>query len=132
MNFVFCERVLYVGTAPEQKTESAKNGKDSMSLPFFQSLRVQQVAPTSLCKGGKKVYLLYLARFSRFIDSLRKLSKINFLFYMVYILFIKRTIGLASRIICGLCIVCAECCPAMRTENFAFVNIMHIYRNTKH
>jgi len=41
INFVFCERELYVGTAPEQKTESAKNGKDSMSLPFFQSLRVQ-------------------------------------------------------------------------------------------
>ena len=46
INFVFCEWELYVGTAPEQKTESAKNGKDSMSLPFFQSLRVQQVAPT--------------------------------------------------------------------------------------
>ena len=56
INFVFCERVLYVGTAPEQKTESAKNGKDSMSLAFLQSLRVQQVAPTSLCKGGKKVF----------------------------------------------------------------------------
>jgi hypothetical protein len=38
INFVFCERVLYVGTAPEQKAKSAKNGKDSMSLPFFQSL----------------------------------------------------------------------------------------------
>lgn len=48
MNFVFCEWVLYVGTAPEQKTESAKDGKDSMSLPSFQSLRVQQVAPTDL------------------------------------------------------------------------------------
>ncbi len=59
-----------MGTAPEQKTESAKNGKDSMSLPFFQSLRVQQVAPTSLCKGGKIVYLYYSARFIRFIDSL--------------------------------------------------------------
>ena len=35
-----------MGTAPEQKTESAKDGKDSMSLPSFQSLRVQQVAPT--------------------------------------------------------------------------------------
>jgi hypothetical protein len=46
-----------VCTAPEQKTKSANNGKDSMSLPLFQSLRVQQVAPTSLCKGGKKVYL---------------------------------------------------------------------------
>ena len=68
INFVFCEWELYVGTAPEQKTESAKNGKDSMSLPFFQSLRVQQVAPTSLCKGGKEVYLLYLAWFSRFVE----------------------------------------------------------------
>ena len=38
INFVFCERVLYVGTAPEQKTESANNGKDSMSLSLFQSL----------------------------------------------------------------------------------------------
>ena len=47
-----------MGTAPEQKTESAKNGKDSMSLPFFQSLRVQQVAPTSLFKGGKEVYFI--------------------------------------------------------------------------
>ena len=35
INFVFCERVLYVGTAPEQKTESAKKDKDSMSLSFF-------------------------------------------------------------------------------------------------
>ena len=52
INSVFCERVLYVGTAPEQKTESANNGKDSMSLPLFKSLRVQQVAPTSICKGG--------------------------------------------------------------------------------
>ena len=38
INFVFCEWELYVGTAPEQKTESAKNGKDSMSLPSFQPL----------------------------------------------------------------------------------------------
>jgi len=65
-----------VGTAPEQKTESAKNGKDSMSLPFLQSLRVQQVAPTSLYNGGKEVYLLYLARFSRFIDSLSILTEV--------------------------------------------------------
>ena len=46
INFVFCEWELYVCTAPEQKTENAKDGKDSMSLPSFQSLRVQQVAPT--------------------------------------------------------------------------------------
>jgi len=64
INLVFCERVLYVCTAPEQKTKSANNGKDSMSLPLFQSLRVQQVAPTvspvvsvGASKGGKKVYL---------------------------------------------------------------------------
>ena len=49
-----------MGTAPEQKTESAKDGKDSMSLPSFQSLRVQQVAPTSLCKGGKRfIYIIW-------------------------------------------------------------------------
>ena len=59
-----------MGTAPEQKTESAKDGKDSMAWPSFQSLRVQQVAPTSICKGGENVYLYYSARFSRFIDSL--------------------------------------------------------------
>ena len=35
INFVFCEWELYVGTAPEQKTESAKKDKDSMSLSFF-------------------------------------------------------------------------------------------------
>jgi len=39
---------------------------------FSQSLRVQQVAPTSLCKGGKKVYLFYSARFSHFIDNLKQ------------------------------------------------------------
>ena len=63
INFVFCERVLYVCTAPEQKTKSANNGRDSMSLPLFQSLRVQQVAPTSLCNGGKKVYLFLFGAF---------------------------------------------------------------------
>ena len=63
-----------------QKTESAKNGKDSMSLAFLQSLRVQQVAPTvsplgsvgasalkcrglhrrpaPFTRGGKMVYLI--------------------------------------------------------------------------
>ena len=46
INFVFCERELYDGTAPEQNTKSAKDGKDSMSLPSFKFLRVQQVAPT--------------------------------------------------------------------------------------
>ena len=92
INFVFCERVLYVCTAPEQKTKSANNGKDSMSLPLFQSLRVQQVAPTVSpvvsvgasalkCRGlhwrpapfareAKRFIYFYLARFSRFIDSL--------------------------------------------------------------
>ena len=30
-----CERELYKGTAPEQKTENAKNPTDSMSVGFF-------------------------------------------------------------------------------------------------
>ena len=49
-----------MGTAPEQKTESAKKGKDSMSLAFLQSLWLQQVAPTSLCKGDKRfIYIIW-------------------------------------------------------------------------
>ena len=84
INFVFCERVLYVCTAPEQKTKSANNGKDSMSLPLFQSLRVQQVAPTVSpvvsvgvsalkCRGlhRRPAPFAREARFSRFIDSLQ-------------------------------------------------------------
>ena len=35
INFVFCERVLYVGTAPEQKTKSAKSGLNIMFKPLF-------------------------------------------------------------------------------------------------
>ena len=84
INFVFCERVLYVCTAPEQKTKSANNGKDSMSLPLFQSLRVQQVAPTVSppssvgasalkCRGLHRRPAPFAgeAQFSRFIDSLQ-------------------------------------------------------------
>ena len=96
INFVFCEWVLYVGTAPEQKTESAKNGKDVESLPFFQSLRVQQVAPTVSpvvsvgasalkCRGlhrrpapfareAKRFIFYYSVRFSRFIKVCYLLS----------------------------------------------------------
>ena len=35
INFVFCEWELYNGTAPEQKTESAKNSLDIESKLFF-------------------------------------------------------------------------------------------------
>ncbi len=35
MNFVFCERVPYNGTASEQKTKSAKSGLNSMFKPLF-------------------------------------------------------------------------------------------------
>ena len=80
INFVFCERELYVGTASEQKTKSANNGKDSMSLPFFQSFRVQQVAPTSLCKGGKNVYSYYSAQFSHFYQCLFFLTLLSIAF----------------------------------------------------
>ena len=35
INFVFCERVLYVGTASEQKTENAKSGLNITFKPLF-------------------------------------------------------------------------------------------------
>jgi len=34
-NFAFCEWVPYIGTAPEQKAKNAKNGRNSIFLPFF-------------------------------------------------------------------------------------------------
>ena len=39
-----------------QKAQKKRLGLDVQAV-FSQSLRVQQVAPTSLCKGGKKVNL---------------------------------------------------------------------------
>ena len=79
INFVFCERVLYVCTAPEQKTKSAKDGKDSMSLPSFQSLRVQQVAPTSLYtrEANRFIYIIWrgLAALSTVYLSSRKYER---------------------------------------------------------
>ena len=35
ITFVFCEWELYVGTAPEQKTESAKSGLNTTFKPLF-------------------------------------------------------------------------------------------------
>ena len=35
INFVFCEWVLYVGTAPEQKAKSAKSGLNITFKPLF-------------------------------------------------------------------------------------------------
>ena len=83
INFVFCEWVLYDGTAPEQKTKSAKNGLDSMSKPFFNPSECNKLRPPShlsvrsvllhfvqrsppetrtLCKGGKKgLFILFSA-----------------------------------------------------------------------
>ena len=64
--------MLYVGTAPEQKTESAKKDKDSMSLSFFYKCIFDFIsaraspAPTSLLYDN-----LNMARFSHFIDSLK-------------------------------------------------------------
>jgi hypothetical protein len=86
--------VLRTIHSPEQKTKSAKKSLDSMSKLFFQSLRVQQVAPTVSpvgsvgasalraevstgdphpLQGRQKVNLISLdeARFSNFIDSLK-------------------------------------------------------------
>ena len=75
--------VLCTIHSPEQKTESAKNGKGSMSLPFFQSLRVQQVAPTVSppgsvgasalkCRGLHRRPAPFAREASRFIYYIRR------------------------------------------------------------
>ena len=79
INFVFCEWELYNGTAPEQKTKSAKKSLDIKSKLFFNPSECNKLHPPShlsvrsvllhfvqrsppetrtLCKGGKKVYLI--------------------------------------------------------------------------
>ena len=95
--------VLCTIHSPEQKTESAKNGLNSMSKPFFHnpfecnklhppshlSVRsvllhfVQRSPPETrtLYKGGKNVYLFYSARFSHFIDSLNAPCKCKVRFF---------------------------------------------------
>ena len=86
INFVFCEWELYDGTAPEQKTESAKNGLDSMSKPFFNPSECKQVAPTSICNGGKKVYLIPGASKS---GSCLGRGELNGVFIINFVKFIK-------------------------------------------
>ena len=66
---------------PRAKDKKRQKWLEHNVQAIFQSLRVQQVAPTSLYKGGKKVYLFYSARFSHFIDSLKPLQK-KWLFYV--------------------------------------------------
>jgi len=68
---VFCEWELYDGTAPEQKTKSAKNGLDSMSKPFFHNpSECNQLHPPPFAMEAKRLIYFYSARFSHFIDSL--------------------------------------------------------------
>ena len=89
--------VLRTIHSPEQKTKSAKKSLDSMSKLFFQSHRVQQVAPTvspvgsvgasALCaevstgdphplQGRQKgLFNFDEARFSHFIDSLKSATR---------------------------------------------------------
>ncbi len=71
INFVFCEWELYDGTAPEQKTKSAKNSLDTMSKLFFNPSECNKLHPPPFAREAKKIYLFYLARFSHFIDRLR-------------------------------------------------------------
>ena len=66
----FCEWELYEGTAPEQKTKSAKNSLDSMSKLFFNPSECNKLHPPPFAREAKKVYLFYSVRFSHFIDSL--------------------------------------------------------------
>ena len=58
-------------TPPNKRQKAPKRAWTRCPSSFSQSLRVQQVAPTSLSKGGKKVILFFSARFSRFINSLK-------------------------------------------------------------
>ena len=50
---------------------------------FSQSLRVQQVAPTSLCKGGKKVYLIPKSPKITSFSKRRGLAALSTVYYSV-------------------------------------------------
>ena len=63
---------MYDGTAPEQKTKSAKNGLDSMSKPFFHNpSECNKLHPPPFAREAKRLIYFYSARFSHFIDSLK-------------------------------------------------------------
>ena len=73
INFVFCEWELYVGTAPEQKTESAKSGLNITFKPLFYKCIFDFIsARASPCPTSLLYDNLSTARFSHFIDSLRR------------------------------------------------------------
>ena len=85
LNFVFCERDLYDGTAPEQKTENAKNGLNPMFKPFFRMLHQYNVgrmvsAPTI----SISVKLFLLRGSDHFIDSLSIADAMLFCNMMFY------------------------------------------------
>ena len=87
-----------MGTAPEQKTESAKKGKDSMSLAFLQSLWLQQVAPTVSppgsvgasalkCRGLHRRPAPFAREANRFIYFIRRgLAALSTVFFITYFL----------------------------------------------
>ena len=63
--------MLYDGTAPEQKTENAKNAL-GIAQGVFQSLRQHDVLPPPFNKGGSIGFHNYIWRGSdHFIDSLK-------------------------------------------------------------
>ena len=62
LNFVFCERELYDGTAPEQKTKSAKNSLDSMSKLFFNPSECKELHPPPFTRKAKRfIYFIWRA-----------------------------------------------------------------------
>ena len=61
INFVFCERELYDGTAPEQKTESAKNSLDSMSKLFFNPTECNKLHPPPFTREAKR-FIYFIRR----------------------------------------------------------------------
>ena len=65
-----CTRVL----PPNKRQKAPKIAWTRCPSYFSIPPSATQVAPTSLCKGGKKVYLFYSARFSHFIDSLKRVG----------------------------------------------------------
>ena len=63
INFVFCEWELYDGTAPEQKTKSAKSSLDSMSkLLFHNPSECNKLHPPPFAREAKKfIYFIWRA-----------------------------------------------------------------------
>ena len=84
-----CTRVL----PPNKRQKAPKIAWTRCPSYFSIPPSATQVAPTSLCKGGKKVCLFYSAHFSHFIDSLACRQKPARFFIVYYLLSSLSQIG---------------------------------------